>query len=164
MKNYYEYFVNKGNHPDRAVILNQEKEYRFDDFCRYDAYLLAKLMIEQAYENHQPMGLRIVFNGQLILQYIMDDLDVQNSLNWLLRKERICYQTHHSSYYVFLKSITHACYNTYIQDERYAVCGGSFPIIMKDQFMGMITVTGRKPEEDHQSIIDGLKRLKFYKG
>lgn len=31
MKNYYHYFVNKGNHPNKNNILKQE-EYRFKTF------------------------------------------------------------------------------------------------------------------------------------
>ena len=38
------------------------------------------------------------------------------------------------------------------------VCGGSFPLYEKDEFVGTITFTGLRPQEDHGVIIQVLER------
>lgn len=164
MDDYYEYFVSKGNHPQQTDILKQEKEFTFHSFSHYDAYLLAKLLIENAYQNNRNIGVRIVLHNKLVFQYIMDNLDVDNSVNWLLRKEKVCHMTQHSSYYAFLENIVSHQYDDYIHNQEYAVCGGSFPVLLKDEFIGSITVTGGRPHEDHQMIIDCLKERKIDDG
>lgn len=160
MDNYYEYFVKKGNHPDKEDILKQETDYAFEHFNRYDAYLVAQLVIDKAYQEHRSIGVRIVLHGELIFQYMMDGLEVENSLQWLLRKERICHLTQHSSYYIFLDNMTSHQYDNYTHDQDYAVCGGGFPIFIKDEMIGCITVTGGRPQEDHQNIIDAFIEMK----
>ena len=45
MENYYEHFVNKGNHPDKALILKQEDDYSFDNFNRDQALKLVNNIV-----------------------------------------------------------------------------------------------------------------------
>ena len=46
MKDYYQYFVNKGNHPDKQDILDLEKQYQFQIFNDDQAKLLIEKMIK----------------------------------------------------------------------------------------------------------------------
>ena len=116
MENYYNYFVNKGNHPNKLDILKEEYK------CFVNSYN-------------------------------------EESIKWLGRKERVCLETKHSSYFIFLDNIDTHNYNQMIFDEEYGLCGGSFPIFIKGVPAGAITVTGLRPHEDHQVIVKALEKL-----
>lgn len=46
-----------------------------------------------------------------------------------------------------------------IDDESYGICGESFPLYENDEFVGTITFTGLRPQEDHGVIIQVLEKV-----
>ena len=48
-------------------------------------------------------------------------------------------------------------YDYMIDDESYGIYGGSFPLYENDAFVGTITFTGLRPQEDHGVIIQVLE-------
>lgn len=54
----------------------------------------------------------------------------EKSIKWLGRKERVCLETKHSSYFIFLDNIDTHNYNQMIFDEEYGLCGGSFILLL----------------------------------
>ena len=159
MDNYYEYFVAKGNHPNSEEILNQETRYSFSQFTRANALRLGLLLVEEAQSYLKPIGIRIVIANQVVFQYFMDGIDIPGGMLWLEKKEKMCNLAGHSSYYAFLENMTTHKYDQCIHDESYGLCGGSFPIVVQNSQVGTITVTGCRPNEDHQIIVAGLEKL-----
>ena len=156
MDNYYEYFVNKGNHPDKREILKLETNFIFESFAPSDAYQIAEFIIGKMNEEGKSVGVRINYKDVIIFQYLMND-KFESCLDWLSRKERVVQKFGHSSFYIFLDSMdNYTKYQEIINDKTYAVCGGSFPIIVNNEMMGSITVSGLRPHEDHQLIIEAL--------
>ena len=96
MKDYYHYFVNKGNHLNKNNILKQE-EYRFKTFNQNTALQIIQQIIEAAKAYDKPFASRIVYRDKIIAEYS----ELENT-SWLNRKEKVCYETKHSSYYIFL--------------------------------------------------------------
>lgn len=99
------------------------------------------------------VGIRIHYKGLLVFQYVMDG---KKEDNWLKRKERTVLESGKSSYEVFLNQ-NH--YSTWINDDKYAICGGGYPIIENGECVGAICVSGLKHDEDHQLIVDVLKEM-----
>ncbi len=102
----------------------------------------------------KPFASRIVYRDKIIAEYS----ELKNT-SWLNRKEKVCYETKHSSYYIFLDNMQSHLYDYMIDDESYGVCGGSFPLYEKDEFVGTITFTGLRPQEDHGVIIQVLEKV-----
>ena len=50
-------------------------------------------------------------------------------------------------------------YDYMIDDESYGIYGGSFPLYENDAFVGTITFTGLRPQEDHGVIIQVLEKV-----
>ena len=48
-------------------------------------------------------------------------------------------------------------YDYMLDDESYGIYGGSFPLY--DAFVGTITFTGLRPQEDHGVIIQVLEKV-----
>lgn len=153
MKDYYQYFVNKGNHPDKNDILKQE-ELRFKDFNQNRARQIIQQIIEVAKEYDKPFASRIIYKDKVIAEYN----ELENT-SWLNRKEKVCHETKHSSYYIFLDNMQSHLYDYMINDESYGICGGSFPLYENDEFVGSITFTGFRPQEDHDVIVQTLEKI-----
>ena len=67
MENYYNYFVNKGNHPNKLDILKEEYKYIFEYFNLQTALIMDKIIDEAKYYNG-PFVARIVYNNKIIRQ------------------------------------------------------------------------------------------------
>ena len=86
-------------------------------------------MIEAAKAYAKLFSSRIVYRDKIIAEYS----ELENT-SWLNRKEKVCYETKHSSYYIFLNNIQFHLYDFMIDDESYGICGGSFPLYENDEF------------------------------
>ena len=84
-------------------------------------------MIEAAKAYAKLFSSRIVYRDKIIAEYS----ELENT-SWLNRKEKVCYETKHSSYYIFLNNIQFHLYDFMIDDESYGICGGSFPLYEND--------------------------------
>ena len=111
-------------------------------------------MIEAAKAYAKLFSSRIVYRDKIIAEYS----ELENT-SWLNRKEKVCYETKHSSYYIFLNNIQFHLYDFMIDDESYGICEGSFPLYKNDEFVGTITFTGLRPQEDHGVIIQVLEKV-----
>lgn len=108
-------------------------------------------------EKLKPIGIRITYHDLLVFQYLMDG---KKEDNWLKRKERTVLESGHSSYYVYCHQDDYA---SWINDDRYAICGGGYPIIENNECVGAICISGLKHEDDHHLIIRILKELEGIK-
>lgn len=69
-------------------------------------------MIEAAKAYDKPFASRIVYRDKIIAEYS----ELENT-SWLNRKEKVCYETKHSSYYIFLDNMQSHLYDYMIDDE-----------------------------------------------
>ncbi len=150
---YYQYFVNKGNHPDKESILQQEKSVDIERLKNH----LDDIVQDMKEFAPKPIGVRIICDGEVILQYLDASFN-EEALNWLSRKEKVVNETKHSSYYIFLDNITSHQYDHMIHDDSYGICGGGFPLLIDGTFRGTVAVTGCRPTEDHDTLIHGIEK------
>lgn len=135
-------------------ILKQEQDLSFDQFT-HEFALKFGLEIVHYIQSHQlkSVGIRIVYKDLLIFQYLMDG---KKEDMWLKRKVRTVLESGHSSYYTFFNQEQ---YPEWIDNDNYTLGGGGFPIIENNQVVGAICVSGLKHDEDHQLIVDTLRKL-----
>ncbi|WP_028041873.1 heme-binding protein [Candidatus Stoquefichus massiliensis] len=136
-------------------VIKQEQEFSFQHFT-HEFGLKFGLEVINYIQSHQlkSVGIRIIYKDLLIFQYLMDG---KKEDVWLKRKVRTVLESGHSSYYTFLHQDQ---YTDWIDNDCYAVGGGGFPIIENNKVVGAICVSGLKHDEDHQLIVDILRKLK----
>ncbi|MEG0367659.1 MAG: heme-binding protein, partial [Coprobacillus sp.] len=105
-------------------------------------------------EKLKNIRIRVVHHNDIVFQYLMDGKAGQM---WLDRKENVVLEAKHSSLYVFHHQDR---YQHMIDNDKYAVCGGGFPLIENNQVTGAFCISGLAHEEDHDLIIKALKLLK----
>lgn len=132
--------------------------FSFESFSHEDALnigIKAQQIVKK--EHLKAVGIRITYKNLLIFQYLMDG---KKEDHWLKRKEKTVLDSGHSSYYVYCHQND---YQSWLNDESYAICGGGYPIIENGQCVGSICISGLKHDDDHQLIIKILKELEDIK-
>lgn len=85
-------------------------------------------------------------------------MDGRKESSWLDRKVRTVIESGHSSLWTFYKKEIDGTYKQWEDDDRYAICGGGFPIIEQDIVVGAICVSGLEHKDDHDIIVQVLKQ------
>lgn len=140
--------------------LKEEEILTFDYFTSTDAFNLGNSITKKAMSNNLPIVIDIFAYGKQLFHFSTDATSQDND-RWVIRKRNTVLHFHHSSKYVNLKvkndqSLLQSKYSLN-RDDFVAIAGG-FPIRIKNAgVVGAISVSGLKPDEDHQLVLDTLE-------
>ena len=142
----------------KEEVLQLEKELSFQEFNNHDVYQLGQIIVDHIEKNHlKNVRIRIVLDKDIVFQYLMDG---KKGVVWLDRKQKTVEKYGHSSYYIYLENEENGTYQEDEKDESLVICGGGFPLIIQNELRGSILISGLAHDEDHQVIVDCLRKLK----
>lgn len=142
------------DHYSIEKITEQESQLRFSRFSHIDGFNIANSILERVIrEDLKSVSIRVEINGLIIYQYVMDG---KNTDKWLTRKQNTVNACGHSSLYVVLKNELDNTYSHYEKNDKFAISGGGFPIIVGTKRIGSIVVSGLEHFQDHEIIVDAL--------
>ena len=142
--------------------LKEEEEHTFTSFNAKLAFEIGKRIAEYAIENNKQVCVDIFAYGKTLFHFASDKCIPDND-NWLRRKRNTVLYFGHSSKFISYKlnsdaSLIASKYGKEIKD--FAVIPGGFPIIVEGcGLVGAICVSGMKPEEDHQLVLDAISEV-----
>lgn len=123
----------------------------FQEFRNSDALTFGLKVVNKIQQNQlKPVRIRVVYENDIIFQYMMDG---KKDDKWLNKKQRTVLETKHSSLYVYEHQ------DEFQLDDSYAICGGGYPLIVNGELKGVFIVSGLRHDEDHQLIVDVLKEM-----
>lgn len=135
-----------------------EKQFVFDTFDRVTAYDIGTRIANKAIMQQLPITIEIYLNDMTVYRYSHTGSNPIN-MNWSIRKRNSVLMFGHSTMWLNEKlkgeyPLLEARYG--LNSEDYTLLEGSFPILTHSGVIGAISVSGLKPQEDHQIIVDTL--------
>lgn len=137
-------------------VITQERNLVFSEFTSDLALTIANEINKFVKENYNdPVAIKIYYEGKEILKFLMEG---RKKSPWLERKNTTVLESEHSSLFVYFKRNEND-YQSWIEDETYAICGGGFPIKIGGKIKGAISVSGLDHLSDHRVIVEVLKKI-----
>lgn len=138
-------------------VLAEEAALQFEDFDSDIALDIAfKINEKIKQEQLDGVGIQVYFEDKVILHYLTKG---RKESPWLERKCRTVLESGHSSLYTFYTVEEEPLFQEWAKSDQYAICGGGFPILIKDEVKGAICVSGLSHLEDHRLIVETLKDM-----
>lgn len=134
-----------------------EQLLEFEEFDSHSALTIGNLMVEMA---EADIAVRIIREKDecILFQYVGDKCS-QRNIDFAMKKRNTCLKTKHCSLWAMPKAILE---NAYIElfdaDSDCLPVGGAFPIIVNQEMVATIALSGLKNGQDHQLIVDGLAK------
>lgn len=142
--------------------IEEEKTLQFDSFSHDDALNLGLKLIEVSQGYSGPIAVEIIINGLIVFRYYPDGTSKFHEM-WLKRKSNMVRVREISTLRAFAElevSGEDPEKDWFLHPKDYAVCGGGFPIRIKDgSVIGSICVSGLPHLEDHEILIKGIKKF-----
>ena len=148
-------------------LIDEENGLSFSKFT----YAMARDLFEKAVEymeapkdGFKPMGVEVMLNGMPVYTHYQYG-STKNTIAWIESKRKTVEYFGLSSACIDVRSNTMGvdefCDKFGIDPYEYKLCGGSFPIIVKELGMvGTVSVTGLKRGEDHEICVKALQHVK----
>ncbi|MFI3325430.1 MAG: heme-binding protein [Clostridia bacterium] len=146
---------------ERIDIYEKEMEtLQFENFTNIDALEVGKIMVNKIVQGNLRLAVDINIGGQTIFRYAHTNTTITME-NWLRRKMKTVLFAGESSilFGCKLKRDGKELKDVVAPNspEEYVQCGGSFPIIIKNQgIIGTFSSSGLVDTEDHQILVDSI--------
>lgn len=142
-------------------IEEEEAILQFDHFSYDDAWDLGNVMVNTAREKKVSVSFEININGFTVFRYAFPGTTLHNE-KWMLRKRNMVNTIQKSSIqagYLLEQAGEKLGENWHLSHMDYADLGGGFPIVIKGTgIIGTACVSGLSHEEDHELIVECIRR------
>ncbi|MCI6272697.1 MAG: heme-binding protein [Erysipelotrichaceae bacterium] len=141
-------------------LILEENNLSFEFFNSKIALEIGNYITSKIINNKLDILVDIYAYGKVLYHFSNDNVSPDKE-NWIVRKRNTVLYFQHSSKYMNIKigNNQKLLYEKYGLDlKNYCAVAGSFPIYLKNNgLIGAITISGLKPDEDHNLIIEAIK-------
>lgn len=139
-------------------IENDEKPFRFNKFDNDKAITLGNLLLENS---PKPIAVVIELAGVVVFQAVSNG-SVPNNLEAAKLKLNVAKRWGRSSHWwhFWMRSTSRNVHDfPWLDPQSFMDLGGAFPIYVQDQLIGAVAISGMPPQDDHNLIVEQVKRL-----
>ena len=146
--------------------IQEEDDLLFPKFTYEHAKYLYDKILDKMVSTTKPMGVEIVLNGIPVYTHYQYGT-TKKTIAWIEGKRKTVEYFGQSSASIDIQAhkmgVEVFCARFGIDPHEYKLCGGAFPIIVKDLgIVGTVSVSGLTRKEDHQTCIEALKQVHIY--
>jgi uncharacterized protein (UPF0303 family) len=139
-------------------------QLRITKFTAQDAWELGQELHKLGLKLEKPIAFEVYAYGQILFRHSFGGLSPDKEI-WIERKRKTAIHFATSTLSTeekMAKDETTIKKKYGLPNECYVAIGGSIPLVIEDGgVIGAVTVTGLKPEEDHQIVVNAyLETLK----
>ena len=146
-----------------ADLLLAEREGGLARFTAEDAWTLGGMMRQSAVAARLPVAIEITIARETVFFTRLAKATDDNR-HWARRKRRVVERFHHSSLYMrrLAQEEGYDFHQRYsLSPELFAAFGGAVPIFQTDgNLIGTATVSGLPDVEDHDFVVEHLRRFR----
>ncbi|MFI3212982.1 MAG: heme-degrading domain-containing protein [Eubacteriales bacterium] len=140
-----------------SILKEQEEKLVFSQFTNEDAWNIGCAIVKDAMEHGYQIATSIrLNNGYVVFQHGCAGSNLDNEF-WMTRKSNSVKRLEMSSLRLWAQITEQGekLENRFMDPKEYALCGGGFPIIVKNVgVIGTIMVSGLDHIADHNMIVD----------
>lgn len=138
-------------------IIENENELVFNSFNNEDALRLGQIMIEIGRKYKKPIAVRVFINNYIAYQFLMEGT-TDFHCGWMDRKQNLVERTHKSSLRCAIEQqFADKKMKWWDNEEKYAFCGGGFPIRIQNKYIGVAIVSGLTDIQDNAIAVEAIK-------
>ena len=141
------------------MLINNEEIIVLDKFNAEFAFKIGSKLVEMSIREDLKLCIDIFANNKCVFHYCSDKCIPDND-NWLERKRNTVLYFQNSTRFMSnkLKGDQTLLRTKYCLDmSKYSIVSGGYPIYVKNAgFIGSICISGLKPEEDHELVVELL--------
>ncbi len=131
-------------------------QLRITEFTAQDAWKLGQEIYQLGLTLPKPIAFEVYAYGQILFRYSFGGLSPDKEL-WIERKRKTAMHFATSTLAMeekMTKEETSLKKKYGLANEAYVAVGGSIPLVLESGgVIGAVTVTGLKPDEDHQVVV-----------
>ncbi|MFI3227178.1 MAG: heme-degrading domain-containing protein [Clostridia bacterium] len=143
-----------------AYYKAQEEELQFDFFNDDTAWEIGNIIVKRAKAENLDILTDISLAGRTLFSFSANSATGYNA-HWINRKKNSVMLQQMSSMRFGLQLKRDGKFDAisrYLAPDQYAVCGGGFPIIIKNTgVVGCIAVSGLADTDDHEVIVSAIR-------
>ncbi len=144
-----------------SELLDQEAELQLSSFNNETAWELGSSLKAAAEKKSVAITIEVYAFGQVLFSYAMTGTNIDNQ-DWARRKRQSVLRYGSSSHYLgHYNAAKQREFETqpHIDANEYCAHGGAFPIrIQGSGLVGVVTVSGLPSEDDHNMVVDALRK------
>jgi uncharacterized protein (UPF0303 family) len=138
------------------ALKRAERTFVFEKFDLEDAHTLGERLWRDGQTEPKPIAIRIVLDDLIVYQAFLPGTGEENN-GWMGRKCATVNRTHHCSLTAGVERELFGAREVWQSDEEhYAFKGGAFPIVVKGEYRGIITISGLPHLQDHRRLTQTL--------
>lgn len=138
-------------------------QLRITEFTAQDAWELGQDIYQLGLNLPKPIAFEVYAYGQILFRYSFGGLSPDKD-SWIIRKRKTAMHFATSTLAMeekMTKENTSLKHKYGLANESYVAVGGSIPLILASGntpggIIGAVTVTGLKPDEDHQLVVEAF--------
>lgn len=145
--------------PETLELLEkQEKQLQMKELNDEDIQNIGELLImgQSNYDRNAAIRIYDEVNNKVVFEYLPEDKS-QRNFDFMEGKRNVSKYTKHSSLYAVVKNAVLDEYQEIMNDfPTYCPSGGSFPIIVNNEWKYTVLTSGLHEGEDHELIVNTL--------
>ncbi len=145
--------------PRLVELRAEEEELVFESFDNHDAWRLGSLIADHAVSSGFGVAIDIRRPNLVLFRCVLPGATADQE-KWISRKAASVLRFEHSTAFLTEQfSAYDPTQGGWLAPEDYTLAGGSFPLRVRGAgVIGAITASGLASDEDHQLVVDGIRR------